>query len=216
MQFRRPDPVHTLPDDYQQVYHLAVTDNDKLAALNLVAIILVPVFIALMIAWMMVAEAVRGSFSTSWQVPDVLLVIAALGVLPLHEWIHGVAIRWAGHRPRFGMKGVKVGLLTIPYVLFATADDAYFQRDPFILIALAPVVVITLAGMALMLILPDYTLGYIALAVTINGSGAAGDLWMSVVALRYPTAHTLVQDEADRITIFVQQDHIVNKCTFDH
>jgi hypothetical protein len=125
------------------------------------------------------------------------IIAALLIVLPLHEWIHGQAIRWAGHRPRYGMMLSKGAL-------YATSDSALFPRGAFLVIALAPLAVITLAGMALILVLPD-TLGYyVALAVAFNAGSAIGDLWMAAVVWRYP-ASALVRDEADSIRIYMRE-----------
>jgi hypothetical protein len=67
------------------------------------------------------------------------------------------------------------------------------------MVALAPLVIVTLAGMALTLLLPA---GYLLVAaVVIHAGGAIGDLWMVRHVLRYP-ASAIVQDEADRIRIY--------------
>jgi len=127
--FRRPPPIHQLPADYEEVYHLHVMDTDKLLWLNVLSIGLLIPFVLGMAGWSSFVQSIRGSFAVTQPVPDFFLILLALMVLPLHEWLHGIAIRWAGHRPRYGMHGVRIGRVTIPYVLFATADGAYFPRD---------------------------------------------------------------------------------------
>jgi hypothetical protein len=124
--------------------------------------------------------------------PSQLGLLLVVLILPLHELIHGVVIARYGHKPRYGVK---------LFVLFATSDGALFRRNEFVRIALAPLVVISAVGSAIMLFLP-FGLGYwIALAITLNAAGAIGDLWMTAVALRYdPSA--LVRDEADSMRIF--------------
>lgn len=195
-------PIHELPAGYVPAYHLSVLDASQALWLNGLSIVLAGVFFLGLSAWNTVIEAVRGPAAGPGP-PAPLMILLVLLVLPLHEWVHGVFIRRAGHTPRYGMKGVRLGPVTIPVVLFATADDAYFRRDDFIIIALAPVVLITLGGMGLMILLVDGLAGYVALALIINGAGAVGDLWMTVVVLRYPADDTLVRDEADSITVFV-------------
>lgn len=202
----RPPPVHTLPEDYEEVYCLSIIDTDKVLMLNVASIGLGALMLACMAVWSSLVEGLRGDYTVTESIPSLVLLLLVLTVLPLHEWIHGIAIRWAGHRPRYGMKGVNIGPITIPVVLFATADNAYFQRTPFIVIAMAPFVVITLTGMALMIFLPDYIGYYVGLALIINGAGAIGDIWMTVVVLRYPESKTLVRDEEDSIRVFVQRD----------
>jgi hypothetical protein len=202
--FKRPAPVYHLPEDYEEVYHLSILDTEKVLWLNVMSIALVIPFVLGVIAWEDIVQSLRGAYDVQTQIPSLLLIVLVIAVLPFHEWLHGIAIRWAGHRPRYGMKGVRLGPVTIPYVLFATADGVYFPRNPFIIIALTPMVVITLLGMAAMWFLPDYMAGMIGLAIIINGAGAVGDVWMTAVALRYPPDQTLVEDQEDSIRVYVQ------------
>jgi hypothetical protein len=197
-----PDVYDALPDDYELDYYFDVTDPATLGQLNFWSLALLVPFIALVIFWDRLVDVLRGPYVVGQEIPAIILWVLVLGVLLLHEWVHGVAIRWAGHRPRYGMQGIKIGPITIPYLLYATADDAYFPRTAFIVIALAPVIIITIVGLALMVILPDYLHSYLMVAIVINGTGAVGDLWMTAIVRRYPES-TLVRDEAESISIFV-------------
>ncbi|HLV36517.1 MAG TPA: DUF3267 domain-containing protein, partial [Spirillospora sp.] len=76
-------------------------------------------------------------------------------------------------------------------------------RNHFVIIALAPLVVITLVGMVLMIFMPDSIAYYIGLIVVLNAAGSIGDLWMTAAVLRYPP-DTLVRDEADSIRIYAR------------
>jgi hypothetical protein len=201
--FRQP-PIKALPRDYREVYHLVLMEPGKLVTLNLLSLALAVPFVVLVIVWSGVVQALREPFPGSpehW--PDLLLWLGVLLVLPLHELVHGLAIRWVGHEPRYGAKYARLGPVSVPLVLYATADDAFFRRDQFIVVALAPLVGITLGGMLLMIVLPDFLGYYIGIALIINGAGAIGDLWMTAVTLRYP-ASALVRDEADSIRIYTQ------------
>lgn len=196
-----PLPIHEVPLHYREVKLLAITEGRLLLWLNIAAF--VPLVIALLAMdwWWRTARQLRGPFPDPFlsglsfigQVIVVAVVIAL--TFSLHEWIHGLAIRWAGHKPRYGMK-LSQG------VFYATADDAYFPRNQFVVIALAPLVVLTVGGMAAMLLVSDTLAYYVGLLVVINAAGAIGDLWMSWEALCYP-AHALVRDEADRIRIYM-------------
>lgn len=126
--------------------------------------------------------------------PNWLGTLSALVVLPLHEWVHGLMIRRCGYTPRFGAKW---------FVLFATANGALFTRNAFIRVALAPLVAITLGGIGLMLFLPEGIALWVGLAVVINAAGTVGDLWMTLVALRFPPS-ALIQDCADSMCIYMQ------------
>lgn len=195
--------VNPPPDGYRDAYYLSVTDPQKLAWLNILSLVLLVPFILLMWLWTSSVQDMRGAYDTSLNaIPGIVFWLVVIGVLPLHELVHGLAIQATGYTPRYGAKYTLVGKVKIPYILYATADGVYFTRNQFIVIALAPVIVITLLGLLLVYILPDFMALYIGAAVVINGSGAVGDLWMTAVALRYP-ASALVLDEADSITIYV-------------
>ncbi len=196
------EPINDLPAGYRQVYYFLVTDPDKLLWLNFASILLILPFLGLMSLWLGMIKSVRGDIANPLEfLPEIIWLLLVLLVLPLHEWIHGVAIRWAGHQPRYGMKTVDIGPVKVPYVLFATADNALFRRGEFIVIALAPVVAITLGAMGAAIFLPGTIAYYVGLAVIVNGSGAVGDLWMTAVVLRYSGA-ALVRDQEDSITVY--------------
>lgn len=193
-------PFHTLPDEYVEVRHLVATEPRTLLRLNLAS--LVPLVIALLFMgwWWAFVRQMRGPYSTAFSESlSVLVAVVVVIVVTFggHELMHGLAIRWAGHKPRFGME-LRKG------VLFATADGAYFPRNHFVIIALAPLVLLTVIGMILMVFVPDTIGYYVGLIVVLNAAGSIGDLWMTVEVLRYPP-DALVRDEADSIRIFVRR-----------
>ncbi len=193
-------PIHELPPNYREVRLLVATEGRTLLWLNLAAVVPLVVMLLLMDRWWRFVRGVRGAYASDlldhlpwWG--NVLAVVAVLVVTyGLHEWIHGLAIRYYGHQPRYGIR-LDLG------VMYATTDSAYFPRNQFVVIALAPLVVMTLVGMALMFAVSDTLAYYIGLVIVLNASGAIGDLWMSWVVLRYPP-RVLVRDEADRIRIY--------------
>jgi hypothetical protein len=194
-----PTPVHALPDGYREVRHLIATEPRTLLWLNLASLIPLVLMLLAMGSWASWIQQMRGPYNTLFSEtlsPLVAVPLVLVITFGGHELIHGVAILWAGHRPRFGMaldKGV----------MYATADNALFPRNHFILIALAPLVILTLIGMAVMVIVPDAVGYYVGLIVVLNAAGAIGDLWMTAVVLGYPPS-ALVRDEADSIRIYLQ------------
>jgi hypothetical protein len=199
------EPVKTLPENYGEVHHLVLTDPARLTLLNLLSLGLVVPFFALMVVWTALVRGLRGPGMEGPEgLPVVLLWLAVLLVLPLHEWLHGLAIRRYGHQPRYGAKYAQLGRFKLPVILYATADNALFRRGEFIVVALAPMVVITLGGMLGIYLLPDNLHVYLSVAVIINGAGAIGDLWMTAAVLRHPP-DILVRDEADGIRIFARR-----------
>ena len=191
--------VHQLPSDYSEAEHLVLLEPRKLLLINLLALIPVAVALIIMGTWWTIVLRLRGSISGgfgadwSWGLWIILIFIVSI---PVHEFLHGLAIRRAGHKPRYGMMLSKGAF-------YATADNALFWRDDFIFIALAPLIGITLLGLLLVYLLPD-TLGYyVSLGVVFNAANSIGDLWMTAVVRRYPPT-ALIRDQADSIRIYVK------------
>ncbi|HLI71091.1 MAG TPA: DUF3267 domain-containing protein [Ktedonobacteraceae bacterium] len=130
-----------------------------------------------------------GQHGASLNGGEVLLwiVINVLGyviMLPLHEFLHGVAIAFLGGRPHYGAR--------LPFALYCGAKDQAFPRNYYIVIALAPFVLISLAGIIFTLLAPGLA-PYTLLATVGNVSGAAGDL-LVVQRQRMLPASVLVED----------------------
>ena len=121
--------------------------------------------------------------------PGVLLwvifnILAYIVILPLHEAIHGLAfLLWSG-KPYFGTK--------LPFALYCGAKQQLFRRNQYLVVGLAPLVVITLAAIVLTLAAPGLA-SYVLFGTVGNFSGAAGDVWVAQRLWRQP-AHILVED----------------------
>ena len=111
-------------------------------------------------------------------------VISYILILPIHELIHAAAFILLGGKPYFGAK--------LPYALYCGAKDQLFRRNQYFVVGLAPLVVITLAGIILILISPVLA-SYMLLAFIGNFSGAAGDIWVVRRLVRRPPS-ILVED----------------------
>jgi hypothetical protein len=111
-------------------------------------------------------------------------IIAYIIVLPLHEAIHGLAFAFWGGKPYFGTK--------LPLALYCGAKNQLFHRDQYLVVGLAPLVVITLAGIVFTLLAPGAA-SYILFATIGNVSGAAGDLMVALRLLRQ-SPHVLIED----------------------
>lgn len=128
--------------------------------------------------------------SVGWLATPVnILVLVFLGtaILVPHEWLHGLAIRYYGGEPRYG---VGVAHFVLPYA-YATTDHE-FTRNQFIVVLLTPLVVMTLVGIPLMLLLEW---GWLAIPLTLNAAGAIADIWMTLMVVSYPTHIRIVDHE---------------------
>jgi hypothetical protein len=194
----KPKPLSALPADYREVHYFTVNKPGVLLWLNLLSLIPMVICGLMVFGTLLVYHEEIGGFLVLPFLPEKIPTWAGLGllffVLPLHEWLHGLAIQHYGHRPRYGFKLI---------VLYATSDGAYFRRNEFIRIALAPLVIITLVGMPLLVFFPMEIGRWLAWTITLNAAGSIGDLWMTSVALRYdPTA--LILDEEDSMRVFMR------------
>jgi len=125
----------------------------------------------------------------------VVLLVAGTAIILPHEWLHGLAIRYYGGTPRYG---VGVSHFVLPYA-YATTDHR-FTRDQFAVVLLAPLVGISLVGVPLM-VLTGW--GWLVLPLAANAGGAVVDCWMLLTVLGYPS-HVTVEDHETGVRILGQ------------
>jgi len=166
---------------------LAPQQMQPLAQLSLVMLgIGLVIFVALNLgAYAWHYHAVIASLST----PGVLLwvilnILAYIVILPVHEAIHGLAFLLWGGKPYFGAK--------LPFALYCGAKQQLYRRNQYLVVGLAPLVVITLAAVVLTLAAPGLA-SYILFGTVGNFSGAAGDVWVARRLWKQPP-HILVED----------------------
>ncbi len=114
----------------------------------------------------------------------VINILGYLVILVVHEALHAAAFAFWGGRPYFGVK--------LPYALYCGAKNQLFRRNQYLVVGLAPLVVISLAGIIFTLLSPALA-SYTIFATVGNVSGAAGDVWVVARLLRQPET-TLVED----------------------
>ena len=111
-------------------------------------------------------------------------IIGYIIILPLHEVIHGLIIAFWGGRPHFGAK--------LPLALYCGARQQIFPRNYYLVISLAPLVIISLVSILVIIWFPGLV-AYGLLAMIGNFSGAAGDVLVARrIALMSPRA--LIED----------------------
>jgi putative zincin peptidase len=114
----------------------------------------------------------------------VINIIGYILILPIHELVHAAAFTLWGGKPYFGTK--------LPYALYCGARHQLFRRNQYLVVGLAPLVVITVAGIIFTLLSPVLA-SYTIFATVGNVSGAAGDIWVVRRLLRLPPS-VLVED----------------------
>ena len=189
-----------LPPGYQRLDTIDLSRSRK----ALVGAIILGIGLLLSVGWLLV-QAVRllrpaaldgiryrtvlglsedGAFSLNLPLLDFLAAMVL--VLLLHELVHGLAYWWfARRRPRFGVAGL------LPYA--AAPPGVYFPRKQYLAVGLAPLLLLTGAGLLLLLVAPVAALSVLTLFIALNAAGAAGDLVL-VARLRSFAPDTLMED----------------------
>ena len=111
-------------------------------------------------------------------------ILAYIVVMFLHEVVHALAFLFWGGKPYFGAK--------LPVALYCGAKNQLFRRNQYLVVGLAPLIVISLAAIIFTLFSPALA-SYTLFASIGNFSGAAGDVWSVLRILRQP-ADVLIED----------------------
>ncbi len=185
-------------DGYQQVLHWTLKAN--LPNPILIQALAIPLAIVLGAGFFLIAIYIG-------KLPDTfsIIVAEAAAIIPtivativLHELVHGLTMRQYGVHPQYGA-------LWKQLMFYATSPGYAYRRNSYILITLAPLLVLSgLAILGMVLLQGTQWIWLLILLATLNGHGAFADVWMVCVLLRYPkTAY--VMDERDGVRVFTQK-----------
>lgn len=203
----RPRSVKDMPTGYQEVGFLHLTGKREFLFLNMLGVLFLVLSAPLFFGWLVFYQGVMGAPFVLETLPQTIGPLAAIGIIILmillHELAHGLMINFWGHQTRYGIKPLKG-------VVYATADGALFWRNQYVAVALAPLVSLSLLVVMVSLFVSAEVALWLLLAGVLNASGAAGDVWMTVVAFRYP-AYALMQDEEDGMRIFLPVSYKIEK-----
>jgi hypothetical protein len=192
-----------LPEGYRSIGTLDITKNLKLLVyLNIAGLVLLVGFYYVFIraAFWMRPEAARqglagGVLSLSGTLVIILAVIGIYAaVIILHEATHGIFMFWFTHtRPVFAFRG---------YYAYAAAPGWYFRRGQYMLVSLAPLVLLSLLGLVVLAFVPAGWFLTVISFVAFNGSGAIGDLAVFIWLLRQPST-CLAYDVGEAVTLYL-------------
>ncbi|MGM9662479.1 MAG: DUF3267 domain-containing protein [Oscillospiraceae bacterium] len=131
----------------------------------------------------------------AYAAPLLCILLGALVYMVLHELTHGVFMRgFSGVRPKYGFTGA-----------YAYAgSEVYFCKVHYLVIALAPVVLLGVVIAVLTALLPEAWFWPVYFLQVVNLSGAAGDFYVTARFLRLP-ADILVQDTGTAMTVFLRE-----------
>lgn len=184
-----------LPESYHESFRVDLQKDKKLAllvnggALVIALVMILPAVRLVSIGTLFSFEQGFGGYAARF----LTLILGSIAYIFLHELTHGVFIRiFSGKKPMFGFTG-----------LYAYAGStAYFAKVPYLIIALAPVVIWGIVLLILNVLFPLEWFYVFYLIQVANLSGAAGDLYITFRFLRLPN-NILVQDTGVSMTVFI-------------
>ena len=197
-------PAHSteLPEGYRQTADFNLKHNTRaMIILNIAGFFLFLVAAALVQWYTRQVRSGQSGAAFSFQVDSlaqvgvflVLLLLDIAILVVLHEGLHGLSF-WVitGKRPVF-----MIG----PGYAAASAPGEYIAKYPYLVTALCPLVVMTIAGLiAIPFVSPEVLLHVTAITV-FNIGGAVGDLWVAA-GLLTKRGPLMVKDELDRVIFF--------------
>lgn len=193
------NPVHTpgsLPADYQEVLYWRLTEKP----LRVIALQILGVLLFLIFGLVFFGLAISlGKLPSSFGLGLGEIISGFVGVLltiVLHELTHGWAMHMFGARPTYGV-------LWKQLMFYATSPGYAFHRNNYAGILLAPLVFITiLVILGIWLLQGTLWVALSAICGSLNASAAIGDMWITMIVLRYATA-AYVMDERDGVRVFL-------------
>ena len=193
--------TQVLPPNYHLSGKFDLKNTRQVITMNLVGFVLLILSIWFF-GWLTIrmrgTSAISFSFefssisSSLFSVGQLILVIFL--VLVLHEAIHAIFFRvFSRHKPLVGFKG---------FYAYASMPGWYFPHNQYLIIGIAPLVIITLLGIICLATLPVALIYLVLVALVMNTSGAVGDIFVVLWLLTKPNA-TLALDKIDSIEFYV-------------
>lgn len=190
----------SLPQDYREIYSLDLQKDKKTALIVNGAAVLIMIFM------IFIGYKIMPVFSL-FEVEDefyyrmtfiklIVLCVSMVVYLLLHELVHGITMKL------FGAKKIKYGFTG----LYAYAGcDEYFAKAPYIVIALAPIVIWGIVLFVINCLVPSGWFWIVYFIQIMNISGAAGDLYVTFKFSGFPN-DILVKDMGVSMTVYSAAD----------
>jgi hypothetical protein len=184
-------PTRELPPHYRRVGGVDLSRQVRLGVVLTLLALLVFAVVSVVLG------AVVGAFRDRLPAAGldlVQLLGVVIVVLLVHEAVHGVCF-WmvTRERPRFGLH---------PLYAYAAAPGWYIPRAPYLVVGVAPLVLLSVVGMLVLLLADNpVVVAVFAAGVSLNAAGSIGDLAIVALVLRHP-ADTLVLDTGPGVELY--------------
>lgn len=183
-----------LPEQYRLAEKVSMLKNVKLlVGMNAVALVMLAAFVVGLLAGYAPAFS-KGITFTITIIPLLITVLGIVGVLVLHELVHGIFIRFfTKTKVTYGFHGS---------VASAGSPDFFFRKGEYLIVALAPFLIINLALAAALPFMHGtaFVIAYCVLAF--HFTGCVGDLYMVFKLCKYKP-DTLIRDSGPEIELYV-------------
>jgi hypothetical protein len=178
-------------------YRLVAHERFNITTGTIAGFVLIPLW-AFLIIGAVATLGGRSSYGADFSLGTLLLgaFVALIAVPVLHEALHGLVALLFGARPSYGIG---------PGFAYTTFREP-LARLPYLAIGLAPLVVLTLASVAIAANW-DAVAGWVIFFAIVNASGAIGDLWMSWRIARQPRS-AIFYDLADGFAVLAPEHDV--------
>ncbi len=196
----RLQTTKVLPQSFVLFHSLDLSNRSLMIGMNVAGVLLLFIF-----GWLFMGVAAALNPAFFWLELQILagtlslpaFLVTIVLVVVLHELSHALFLwLFTGERPKIGFN--------LLYA-YAAAPDWYFTRGQFVLIGLAPVLLLTLAGMVAMPLVHFITVPRIILALTVNAAGAIGDFLVVIWVLGQP-ADILLRDWGTAVSAYKKSE----------
>ncbi len=138
-----------------------------------------------------------GSFTIDfWEIG--ICFASWLAMIILHELVHGITMRVFGALPQYGIRLKQL-------LFYATAPGYGFRRNAYIVVTLAPLVLLSVpAILGMFALLGTSWALLLAFCAAFNIGGAAGDFVIISMVLGYPESVYIV-DEQDGFRVLIRK-----------
>ena len=169
------------PDDATLVYSFNLFKNRRASWALSGGVIILLILFGMLFSWYV--SQIHPGFTfevviTSANILSILLLWLGItmGVVVLHEGVHGIFSWIFTHsRPVFGFRGI---------YFYTTSPGWYFSRRQFVIIALAPFMLLSMLGLILLAIAPSRAIPAVLIGTILNAAGAVGDFFIIFLAAR--------------------------------
>ena len=193
----------SLPNDYHEVLYWRVTDKrSRVLTIQILGVLFFIIFGLIFSGLAVNLGKLPSEGEFRFGLSEIgLVLVGVLLTFILHELTHGWVMQMFGARPRYG-------ILWKQMMFYATAPEYAFRRNNYLGIILAPFVFLSaLVVLGMWLLQGTLWVALLGICGIFNASGAIGDMWITMLVLRYATT-AYVMDERDGIRVFLSKKGI--------